>query len=185
MQTLTKYQKAYQILKQLEYGKRPEKFLHQNKNEEYLTLGGCYEKFWKTQIDWEFVHKIYTACSYDMKRASTMLFNDSKTRAEVAAFFKKEFWDRMRLDEVQSQKICNEIFLHGVHRGTKNAIKLAQKQIGVLEDGIIGENTLRGLNNYNEDKFDREFDKLEIDVYSTLAVFDLYKDGFTNRSQAV
>lgn len=184
MTTLTKFQKGYDILKTLEFGKRPEKFLHQNKNEDYLTLGGCYEKYWKNSIDWEFVHKTLTACNYEMERASVMLYNDSRTRAEVAQFFKKEFWDKMRLDEIQSQKICNEIFLHGVHRGTKNAIKLAQKQIGVSQDGVIGSITIRALNNYNEDKFDREFDKLEIDVYSTLAVFDLYKDGFVNRANS-
>ena len=112
-QDLTKFMKAYNKLKILEFGDNPKKFLHQNQNEKFLTLGGVYEKYHKN-IDWEFVHKILDICG-NMERASVMLFADASTKSSVALFFKKEFWDKMRLDEVQSEKICNEIFLSGVH----------------------------------------------------------------------
>lgn len=182
---LTKFSKAYEKLKALEYNNKPDLFLHQNKNEDFLTLGGCYEKWHQDKLNWDFVHSILRDCDMDMKRASRMLFYDIKTKAEVARFFKIQYWDKMKLDEIQSQKICNEIFLSGVHIGTTKAIKLAQKQIGVLSDGIIGSITIRALNAYNENRFDREFDLLEIDNYSKMGVFKMYKDGFISRAESV
>lgn len=168
IQELTKFSRAYKKLKHLEFSNNEEKFLHKNQNEEELTLGGVYEKYHKTKLDWDFVHKILEICNYDYKRASVILFADRRTKVSVAMFFKTYFWDKLRLDEVQSQKICNEIFLSAVHIGLKSAVKLAQKQVGTLPDGIIGTLTIKALNRYDENKFDTEFDKLEIENYNNI-----------------
>lgn len=180
-----RFMKAYNKLKRLEFSNDPKKFLHQNKTEDHLTLGGCYEKWHKDKIDWHFVHNVVQVCNHDLERASEMLFADREIKTSVALFFKKEFWDKLRLDEVQSQKICNEIFLSACHIGSRNAIKLAQKQVMVLQDGLIGKYTLKALNAYNEKIFDTEFDKLEIENYSKMAVFETYKNGFVKRAKAV
>lgn len=182
---LTKYMKAFKLLKVLEYNNSPEKFLHKNRNESHATIGGVYLKFWEKEVNADFIYNTLEICDNDYKRASTMLYYDSITRAKVASFFKIFFWDKCRLDEVQSQKICNEIFLFAVHVGVKNAVKTAQKQVGVSQDGIIGKITIKALNNFNENRFDVEFDTLELEYYKGLEVFNKYPNGFTNRSVAV
>lgn len=182
MNELDRFYKAYKILRELEYSNDPKKFLHKNSNETGYTLGGIYQKANPKAVNWDFISSLVSLCDGDMQRASEMLYADGITRTKVLLYFKKIYWDTARLDEVQSQKICNEIFLSGVHIGVKNAIKLAQKQIGVLEDGIIGSITIKALNNYNEDRFDKEFDNLEIDNYKKMKVFAKYSNGFVNRA---
>ncbi len=207
---MAQFNKAYSILTQAEFSNRPEKFLHKNKKEKFLTIGGVYERFHPTAISWEFVHSITTLCGYNLetviklikeeeelkkviptdefqksklnsrkteikqrldiqdnylKRASVMLYNDSNTYKQVYLFFKKEFWDRIRLDEILAQNTANEIFISGVHLGTRRAVKLAQETVGALADGILGNITIKCLNNYNESAFDEEFDRTEIKFY--------------------
>lgn len=185
MNELEKFYKSYKILKELEYGDNPKKFLHKNKNETGYTLGGIYQTANPKALDWDFVESLVRLCEYDLPKASEMLFGSSEIRTKVLLFFKKNYWDIARLDEVQSQKICNEIFLSGVHIGMKNAIKMAQKQIGVVADGILGAITIKALNNYDERRFDKEFDDLEIDNYKKMKVFEKYASGFVNRAMAV
>jgi len=124
-----------------------------------------------------------------LKRASVMLFNDNDTRFSVAMLFKNDFWDKCRLDEVQSQKMCNEIFLSAVHIGVLNACKLAQKQVKVLQDGIIGNITIKALNRFDENRFDTEFDDLEIEYYQSLYVknpkLKMNNNGFVSRAESV
>jgi lysozyme family protein len=74
----------------------------------------------------------------------------------------------MRLDEINSQHIANEIFIFGVNVNWKIAIKEAQKLIGVAADGIIGTQTLKALNNYDEHVFDKKFDDVEIAYYEQI-----------------
>lgn len=186
---LDKYHRAYKILKQKEFSNDPKKFLHKNETEEHLTIGGVYEKFHKDKIDWHFVHNVLKICDGDLERASVMLFNDNDTRFSVAMLFKNDFWDKCRLDEVQSQKMCNEIFLSAVHIGVQNACKLAQKQVKVLQDGIIGNITIKALNRFDENRFDTEFDDLEIEYYQSLYVknpkLKMYNNGFVSRAESI
>ncbi|WP_405763244.1 putative peptidoglycan-binding domain-containing protein [Campylobacter fetus] len=83
-------------------------------------------------------------------------------------FYEREFWDKMRLNGVESQIIADEIFCFGVNAGVKTAAKLAQKLAGVQPDGIIGIKTLSALNLVDEDKFSLQYDKLEIQHYESL-----------------
>lgn len=160
----TKYATSFLILREVEYSNKPELFLHRNENEDLLTIGGVYEK-WHKNLDWTFIRNILNSCGGDIERASILLHSDSKTLLSVFASFKTNFWDMNKLDEVQSQLMCNEIFLSSVHIGSKNAVKLAQRVVGVKDDGIIGNMTLKALNVFNEDLFDIEFDKKELEYY--------------------
>lgn len=185
---MAQFKKSYKILNDAEFGSNPEKFLHQNPTEDFVTLGGIYEKYHRLKIDWNFVHKILKATG-DMKRASNMLYHDKVIYQQVYEFFYKEYWLGLKLDEVQSQKICDEIFLSAVHIGKKNSIKLAQKLVGAQIDGYIGDITVKCLNNYNENEFDKFFDKIEIENYQNMMEKNeklaFYKQGFINRANFV
>lgn len=155
------FKKSMKLLFEAEFSNQKEKFLHQNKGEEGLTLGGVYEKYNRVNINWEYVRGVLEKHKGDFKKASVELFENEFVMDSVSAVYRRNYWGKMRLDEVNSQKIADEMFLFGVVAHPKNAIKLAQRLVGVVDDGIIGAKTLSALNAYDESKFDLEFDERE------------------------
>jgi lysozyme family protein len=77
----------------------------------------------------------------------------------VNAFYKTQFWDVNKLDQVNNQPIANELFDSGVNMGTGIAAKFLQEALNLLnrnqkdysdiaEDGKIGNITLGLANSY-------------------------------------
>lgn len=185
---MAQFNEAYKILTKAEFSNKESKFVHRNENENGLTVGGVYQKAHPNVLDWDFIYAIVQVCQ-SISRASTMLYHDDQIQLQVYTFFKTEFWDKARLSEVHSQKIANEIFLFGVHVGLSNAIEMAQKQVGAKQDGILGNLTLKALNNYNENRFDTKFDQLENEYYIELINkrpdLEYARNGFKARSELV
>ncbi len=185
---MSNFENAYKVLLQVEFGNNPSKFLHHNSTEESITLGGIYKQANPNAIDWIFVEKIMRVCESndisellsdnseqykkDMKRASRMLYVDIEIQDQVKRYFKKHYWDTLRLDEVQSQKIAEEMFLFGVVSGTRNSAKISQKLVGAKVDGYIGDISIKCINNFNSEDFDIKFDELE----------KLYYDGIVAKN---
>lgn len=181
------FDEALKILYTLEFS-NPENALHINPTEETYTFMGIYEK---ANPSWEGWNEIYPLLKYSkgLKETSRRLFFDEKVQSMVAKFYKEHFWNKMRLYEINSKLKANEIFIFGVNAGTRAAIKLAQRVVGVEDDGNMGENTLRAVNLYDEDKFDKEYDRLEMQYYNRLMErnpkFKIYANGWRKRAYAV
>lgn len=177
-------------LKKLEFN-RPSNVLHHNKGETGYTYFGIYETAHPRWVGW---HKVYKAITkyHNLKKASKELYSDDILTKKVYGFYKHKFWDSIKLDFVESQIIANELFVFGVNTNPRKAIKKAQKLIGVKVDGWIGVNTLKALNEYDENLFNIEFDLVEIAYYKYLAFFSKnhkrlrrFYDGWVNRARAV
>ncbi len=184
------FKKSYVKLANQEFGNNPEKFLHKNQGEKGYTIGGIYQVANPEAFNWQFIEDTLGLCEFDYSRASKMLYSDDETRDSVEVFFKKEYWDKALLDEIQGQVIADNIFFSGVHIGMKNAIKLAQKVVQTQQDGFVGQYTIKALNNgYSEEYFKREFDKLELANYDNLIDtnpnLSWARQGFINRVYAV
>ncbi|EJP75903.1 MULTISPECIES: glycosyl hydrolase 108 family protein [Campylobacter] len=181
------FNKAYERMLKLEFSSASDA-LHKNKNEKGLTFMGIYEGAHPSWRSWKTIKDILRACK-DMKEASRLLYNDLATKADVKEFYLKEFWQRMRLDEIIGQKIAEEIFVFGVNANHKPAVKLAQRIVGVKDDGIMGEQTIRALNLYNEVKFDKEYDEAEKAFYDKIIKLhpelDVNQRGWYRRAEAV
>lgn len=184
----TKYARAFKILCDLEYSNKPELFLHKNRNEEFLTIGGIAERY-NSELDWEFIRSIVLDCKGDFKRASEMLYSDRITRMSVFNLFKQNYWNKLRLDEVQAQNTCEEMFISAVHIGVVNASKLAQRVVHAEDDGVIGDISIKMLNNYDENLFDTEFDVRELGYYEKVLErkpnLKYARRGFVNRAYKV
>ena len=184
----TKFDRAYESLMWVEFNNREDKFLHRNIQEKSYTLGGVYQHIHKenTSIDWDFVDNIVKLCKGDYKRASILLYNDKRTYDQIKTFFKKEYWDIISLDEVESNKICQEIFLMGVVSHPRTAARLAQRLLGVADDGFIGKHTLKALNNYSVEMFDKQYDVLEKKYFDIIVKKNenlrINLDGWYNRA---
>ena len=107
------------------------------------------------------------------------------TVEDVAPIYKKNYWDRVRGDDLPSGlDLC--IFDFAVNAGPGRAAKMIQKMIGVTVDGGIGPNTLKALGYYEEEvggvaEVIVEYQKQRQSYYESLSTFDTFGRGWTRR----
>ena len=181
------YTQAFNLLMCLEFS-RPENALHKNPTENRLTFMGIYEVANPSWQGWGQVRAAINAYG-DLEKASVALYNDDNLVELVGKFYKANYWDAMRLDEINSYQKQAEMFIFGVNAWCKNAIKAAQKVVGVTMDGILGANTLAAINAYNEASFDKDYDRAEIAYYRAIIsanpTLARYERGWINRAEKV
>lgn len=81
------------------------------------------------------------------------LDNNEKLNEAIQDFYEKKFWNLIKATDIQSQLVADSIFDFGVNAGVKTSAKLAQKVVGVTQDGHIGAISLKALNAFNEEHF--------------------------------
>lgn len=70
------------------------------------------------------------------------------SEAEWQEIFKTMYWDRWQADRITNQSVAN-ILVDWVWASGIHGIKIPQRLLGVLEDGVVGEKTLAALNAQN------------------------------------
>lgn len=190
------FKKAFEILKKLEYNSC-KNALHKNRGEEGYTFMGIYQKahprslIWRELENYKRMLEIYERepTQEELEELSKLLCNNTHAVGEVERIYKQEYWDKARLDEVQSQKIAEELFIFGVNAGIKRSIKLAQEIVGVNPDGVVGPKTLTALNSFNGNLFDILFDAGEAKYYESLVrankKFARFERGWLQRARTV
>ena len=171
---------------EVEFNNKPELFLHENEGENGYTLGGVYQRANPSEIDWQRVDKLMALFDNDIKRVSRMLFYDVPTMEAVLTVYHLNYWKVLQLSRVHSQKIANEIFLFGVVAGVRNGAEVAQRIVGVIDDGVIGSQSIQALNDFDAEKFDDLFDEAEIQYFEGIAEKNprlaVFVDGWKNRA---
>lgn len=76
----------------------------------------------------------------------------SLTKAEAAAIYKKDYWDKCRCDELPDH-IRYSVFDFAVNGGVSRAIKTLQSCASVKKDGIIGANTLEASKIVSKERY--------------------------------
>lgn len=61
-------------------------------------------------------------------------------------FYKANFWELMKLDSIQNDKLAAIIFDMGVLRGPNRVIQDLQHVLGLDSDGIMGPQTIESIN---------------------------------------
>ncbi len=90
----------------------------------------------------------------------------------VRDFYRKEFWDKIRGDDLNNQKVARMLFDFGVNAGWNTAVKLAQLAIGVQPDGIIGPKSLAALNSVDPEVFVLQYSLAKIVRYRDIVAKD-------------
>lgn len=185
---MAKIEEAMNLLYSVEFN-NSKTALEKNPTEEYLTFMGIYQGANKELELWKTVRQKLQQYNGDMKLTSEMLYDNKAIRAQVDAFYKKDFWDKMKLDAVASQNTANEMFLFGVNVGCKKAVMFAQQIVGVVDDGVVGPKTIAALNKYDDTVFSERYDELEQAHYDRLVEtrpeMAVYLKGWKNRSKVV
>ncbi len=99
----------------------------------------------------------------------------------VMRFYREEFWDKIKGDQIKSQVLANQVFDHAVTSGPGDAAKLLQLTVGVKVDGVVGPKTIEAANaSTDRDKraaLKRMF-KLRTCFYLEAAEKSLSQEGF-------
>jgi lysozyme family protein len=96
----------------------------------------------------------------------------------VREFYKTNFWDRVRGDELTDQAIAETIFNFAVNTGVGVAAKLAQVIVGVAPDGAIGAKTVERLNICTAEKFVPTYALAKIQRYAAICNKDRSQSKF-------
>lgn len=100
------------------------------------------------------------ASKFDVDGDGTIDAGDVKilTPSDAKGILKGRYWDKVKADEIESERIAIKLFDCAVNMGPFRAIKLAQEALnhigcGLVVDGLIGPKTIGCLNSSDEDVF--------------------------------
>ena len=127
------------------------------------TYKGVARKFHPNWAGWTVIDSYSKT---DKKLLESNLARHGNLQKLVITFYKENFWDRLKLDEIDNDLICEKLFDIAVNQGSGTAGKYFQKVLNFLNnnekyynnivvDGGIGANTLRAYNSFmkSADKF--------------------------------
>ena len=103
------------------------------------------------------------------KRAYPDVDIKTLTVADAKEIYKRDYWDRLRADEIKSQAVASELFDTAVNMGVRTASKLIQACLDVHPDGFIGNITLSKLNAAQEETLLLRFKLAKVARYAYLA----------------
>jgi len=103
----------------------------------------------------------------------------SLTEQQARDIYKRDYWDRIHGDDITSQTIAENIFDTAVNMGVKTASRLAQLSLDITPaDGIIGGDSLKIINNANEELFIAGFTIAKIARYAAICNRDRSQTKF-------
>lgn len=106
------------------------------------------------------------------------------TEEQAKQVYKTRFWDRMQGDLIKSQPVAEIIFDAYVNTGV-NGLKMLQREIGVVADGIFGPNTIAVLNRAAPKVVFEGFKDARVQFYNSLATrkpeLKVFLKGWLNR----
>lgn len=88
------------------------------------------------------------------QRAYPYLDIRTLTESQARELYKRDYWDRIRGDDITSQAIAESIFDTCVNMGVRTGCRLAQVALGIQPaDGIIGSQSLEKINATDQSVF--------------------------------
>ena len=98
----------------------------------------------------------------------------------VKPFYKKNYWDRIRGDELPSG-VDYAAYDLAVNSGTGRAAKYLQQIAGVTADGVIGPQSLKAIQKCDAEDVVDEICNMRMDFLKNLNTFDTFGKGWTTR----
>jgi len=93
--------------------------------------------------------------------------------------YKRDYWDRVRADDIDSDIIADNIFDTAVNMGVRTASRLAQVTLDIEPaDGIIGSQSLNIINAASDETFITHFTIAKIARYANICMRDRSQSKF-------
>ncbi len=146
--------------------------LHKNHTEKAETYAGIYREEHPNWEGWQYIDK-----------------GQNPPFELIKNFYYENFYKPF--EKIQNETIRDLLFEFAINASVRTAIKLLQKVVGAKPDGILGNKTIKKLNEYLTEKFEEDFIKdftlARIAFYTNLAnknpkKYGIYLRGWINRS---
>ena len=98
-------------------------------------------KFWKVIDEIKSKNKNITN-----KEMNAILKNNNSIIGEIKNIYKNKYWDKLYLDNLNSQKVAEELFDTAVNMGVNVAIKILQNALKVKTDGKMTNDLIKIIN---------------------------------------
>ena len=106
------------------------------------TWKGIARKMHPRWPGWQIIDIIKLGPNFKKKLA-----DNGPLQALVLEFYKKEFWDRVKGDQLDNQEVADSLYDSSVNMGVKAAIILIQRSLGLTESGIMSNFLINKINN--------------------------------------
>jgi len=110
----------------------------------------------------------------------------SLTKEKAIEIYKRDFYDKLRCDEIIDLKIRWKLFDVAVNIGKNRAVKLFQKVVEQKVDGIIGPQTIKAINNFDYNELILKIISLQMEHYINIVLIDrsqlVYLRGWRRRA---
>jgi len=80
--------------------------------------------------------------------------------------YKRDYWDKIKGDEIVDDEVAYEIFDTAVNMGVRTSSKIAQMVCDAHPDGVIGTNSLASLSEMDKELFVLKFKLAKIARYT-------------------
>jgi len=101
------------------------------------------------------------------------------TEQQARDIYKRDYWDRIRADEINSQAMAENIFDTCVNMGVRTGSRLAQVAAEIApSDGIVGSQSIGALNECNDEMFITNFTIAKIARYAYICNRDKSQKRF-------
>jgi lysozyme family protein len=93
------------------------------------------------------------------------LEKDLDLQGAVKQFYLDMFWSKINGDGLNDQSVATSIFDFAVNTGVTTSVILAQMVVGADQDGVVGEQTLKAINDTDPEHFLASFTLAKIVRY--------------------
>lgn len=101
-------------------------------------------------------------------------------KSTAIEIYYKSYWLKNKCD-MMPLGVAFQFFDACVNHGGANAAKMLQRAVGVTDDGIIGERTLRAIENEYENDIAIAFNAERLKFYANLKTFPTFGRGWVRR----
>jgi lysozyme family protein len=100
--------------------------------------------------------------------------------SEAKRVYRKRYWTMLRLDDLPPG-MRFDLFDAAVNSGTTQAIRWAQRIVGVPDDGKVGPVTIQALNSVNVNKFLAKYNGTRLHFLASLPGWANFGRGWARR----
>ena len=102
------------------------------------------------------------------------------THADIIPFYKALYWDKSYCNQLPTG-IDYMVFDASVNMGVGQSIRLLQRSLGCVSDGVIGPNTMKAINDADVKTLIDKFSAQKEMFYKSLATFATFGKGWLRR----
>lgn len=115
-----------------------------------MTLFGIARNKNPQWAGWREVDQIIKSNGWNSKNDDhwSLIAKACKRIEGVEAFYRINFWNKMKGEYIFANSIAQTIFDYGVNTGMKTAVKNVQRTLKIVDDGVFGPKTLEALNKF-------------------------------------